>query len=107
MRGDPLERVLEARLFKKVRTLGGLCVKLGPIVKGAPDRLVLLPGGRVFLVELKRSPKEGLSPAQGLWHARAAQRGTYVHVLHGAAEIDEWIRQRADERYPYTPKKRC
>jgi hypothetical protein len=39
---------------KYVESLGGWAVKLSALhVSGLPDRLVLLPGGRVVFVELK------------------------------------------------------
>lgn len=66
-----------------------MCLKLAPTVRGVPDRLVLLPGGRVFLVELKTDTGR-LSPAQAEWHRRAAELGVVVTLLAGADEIDHW-----------------
>lgn len=54
----PFEKTLEAYLCKKVKSLGGKCLKLTGEV-GIPDRLVILPGGRYIFVELKR---EGEKP---------------------------------------------
>ena len=51
-----------------------------------PDRLVLLPGGRVYLVELKTDTGE-VRPAQKVWHDKAATRGTLVVILRGLAEV--------------------
>ena len=95
-----LEAQLEAYFRKRVRlSLGGVTEKLAPTRKGMPDRLVLLPGGRIYLVELKTDTGR-LSPAQIHWHAIAARVGTTVVTLSGQSEIDAWIRARGDERVP-------
>lgn len=92
--GMPRESQLEARFRKKVTTdLGGASYKLAPIDAGIPDRLVLLPGGRVELVELKAEGGK-LRRVQEVWHDRAAKLGTPVTVLAGKAEIDAWVADR-------------
>ena len=54
-----LERILEQRLVKTVKNRGGLCPKLlSPGMDGMPDRLVLLPGGRIGFVEVKAPGKK-------------------------------------------------
>lgn len=88
-----LERSLEQFFQKAVRErLFGRAVKLAPIDKGAPDRLVLLPGGQVYLVELKTNLGR-LSSAQEVWHERARELGTEVIVLKGRDEINGWVRK--------------
>ena len=48
------EKETEAKLVKAVRKLGGLAPKfLSPGLDGVPDRLVLLPGGKIAFIELK------------------------------------------------------
>ena len=50
-----LEKVVEAHLAKRVKELGGVCWKLpAQWYRNIPDRLVLLPGGGVHFIELKR-----------------------------------------------------
>lgn len=83
------EAALERRFAAAVLRRGGMVVKLAPTVRGLPDRLVLLPGGRIELVELK-APGGRLSLSQRIWHDKAAQRGVIVTVLTGAPEIDAW-----------------
>ena len=63
-----LEKDIEAKLRKAVEAEGGKCVKwVCPGWAGVPDRLVLLPGGRIVFVETKR-PKGGtLSELQKKW----------------------------------------
>lgn len=86
-----LENRLEEKFYDAVRkTLKGRAFKLAPIVKGTPDRMVLLPGGIIELVELKKD--DGVvSPMQKLWHHRAALLGTVVTVIYGEAGIQAWV----------------
>ena len=85
-----LERKLETHFYDSVRRIGGMCEKVAPTRKGMPDRMVLLPGGRIYLVELKTDVGV-LEPAQVEWHRKAALRGVKVQVLYGQPEIDSWI----------------
>lgn len=63
-----LEKEIESKLRKAVEQQGGRCLKwICPGWSGVPDRIVLLPGGRIVFVETKR-PKGGkLSPMQKKW----------------------------------------
>lgn len=83
------ESAVEAVFARRVRDLGGLSYKFAPVHAGNPDRIVLLPGGVVRFVELKREGGR-LDPAQRLWHRRAAKLGTVVDVVTGAEEAREW-----------------
>ena len=76
--------------YDGVRRLGGLCEKIAPTRWGMPDRLVLLPGGRVYLVELKAATGS-VRPAQAVWHRKAAERGTKVVVIQGQADLQAWL----------------
>ena len=58
------EQQIENRLRKRVKELGGKAVKfISPGLRGVPDRIVLLPGARIYFVELKRLG-ETLRPQQ-------------------------------------------
>lgn len=85
-----LESKLEQKLFAGVQLKGGIAVKLISSQRGLPDRLVLLPGGVSYLVELK-SLTGSLEPSQVLWHKRAAEIGHTVIVLKGPAELKAWL----------------
>ena len=87
MREAQLERLFRSRVRM---VLGGRIEKLAPTTKGMPDRLVLLPGGGLILVELK-TEKGKLSPAQREWHLRARRLGTKVVVLRGLEQIQTWV----------------
>ena len=52
------ERDVERRLVRMVLDLGGFAPKLScPGMDGMPDRLILLPGGRVAFAEIKAPGK--------------------------------------------------
>lgn len=95
-----LESSLEAFLQKRVRLLGGYSVKLAPMEAGVPDRLVIFPGGRMFLVELKTETGR-LSLVQRVWHNRMLE--TYnvrVHTIYGREGIVKWLRNVAGSLDP-------
>lgn len=101
----PREADLEAFFNAKVRAVGGIALKLMPTKNGAPDRLALLPGGQVSLVELK-TESGPIRPIQQLWHSRAADIGVVVPILKGRGEVLAWLRDRCDIAYgglPATP----
>ena len=52
------ESAVERKLVAEVKKRGGLAVKfVSPGLDGVPDRLVLLPGGKITFVELKATGK--------------------------------------------------
>ncbi len=92
-----LESKIEARFNASVRALGGYTIKLAPLQRGIPDRLVMLPGGRMYLVELKTITGR-LSPMQRHWHEEVRRRTDItVVVLYGMAETRAWLADRAEE----------
>lgn len=85
------EAYLERKFSTLVIAAGGKAVKLVAVEKGTPDRLVLWPGNRVELVELKTETGR-LHPIQKVWHQRALERqGVKVTVLYGAKDIEEYV----------------
>ena len=55
-----LEKVIERKLRDGVKKLGrgAKCLKFeSPGTSGVPDRMILLPGGRIVFVELKQVGK--------------------------------------------------
>ena len=71
-----LEKDIEQKLVKKVKAAGGLCLKwVCPGWAGVPDRIVLLPFGRVVFVELKRSKSETLRKRQEWWAKKLTDLG--------------------------------
>lgn len=53
------EKYIEQKLVQAVKAMGGIAPKFtSPGFDGMPDRLVLLPGGRMAFVELKAPGKK-------------------------------------------------
>jgi hypothetical protein len=74
-----LEKDIETKLRKMVERHGGLCLKwVCPGWSGVPDRLILLPRGRILFVELKR-PKGGKREELQKWWARRLTRLGFLH----------------------------
>ena len=85
---DVSEKAIEAYLVRKVRDLGGVCLKYSnPGVVGYPDRVVLLPAGFTVWVELK---SKGRKPnrVQQLRIAQLREMGHNVVVIDGKDQVD-------------------
>lgn len=53
------EKRIEQKLVATVKKMGGICPKfVSPGLDGMPDRLVILPGGRLAFVEVKAPGKK-------------------------------------------------
>ncbi|MBW5406905.1 VRR-NUC domain-containing protein [Morganella morganii] len=75
------EDVIERHLVSEVKKAGGIAYKfVSPGQRAVPDRLVLLPGGKVIFVECK-APGEKPRPDQLREHARLFALGHQVVVL--------------------------
>ncbi len=60
--------------------------------RSVPDRLVLLPGGRMLFVELK-APGKKATPLQEREHMRLRKLGFQVDVLDSKKAVDEWMQK--------------
>lgn len=59
-----LEKCIEKKLVQAVKNMGGMAAKfVSPGLDGVPDRIVLLPNGKMAFVELKAKGKK-LRPLQ-------------------------------------------
>ena len=73
-----LERDIEAHLREGVKHLGGWYLKfVTPGFTGVPDRIVIMPGGRIAFVELKR-PGQKERQRQAFVQARLRKMGCKV-----------------------------
>ena len=81
------EKDIEQKLVKAVRTAGGMCPKfVSPGFDGMPDRIVLMPGGRITFVEVKAPGKEPRA-LQVLRHEQLRELGFRVHVVDHPGQI--------------------
>lgn len=85
------EKTLEASLRDRVKKLGGIALKLeGNMYAGMPDRLVLMPNGKCYFVELK---SEGQKPRklQEIIHNKLRAMGYEVFVIDTKEKLDNII----------------
>ena len=88
-----LESKIEKRLKRQVEKIGGLALKFtSPGMAGVPDRLVLLPKGRIAFVELK-APGKILRPLQLKRKEQLEALGFKVYVIDSYKKIDEFIEE--------------
>lgn len=83
------EKAVEAKLTRAVKAEGGMCPKLvSPGTDGMPDRMVLLPKGRIGFVEVK-APGKKPRPLQQRRHEQLRDLGFTVSVLDDPEQISE------------------
>lgn len=87
------EKVIEQKLVKAAKAAGGIAPKLvSPGFDGMPDRMVLMPGGRIGFVEVK-APGEKPRPLQTSRHRLLRRLGFRVYVLDDAEQIETILRE--------------
>jgi hypothetical protein len=87
------EKQIERKLVNAVKAVGGIAPKfVSPGYDGMPDRLLLLPGGRMAFVEVK-SPGENPRPLQTARHRLLRKLGFKVYVLDAATDIDKIMKE--------------
>lgn len=81
-----LEKDIERKLRRAVEHHGGKCLKwVCPGWAGVPDRIVLLPGGRILFAELKRPKGSQVSALQTKWREWLTALGfTVLHIYDDA-----------------------
>lgn len=86
-----LEKAIEAYLRNQVKKRGGIAFKfVSPGYNGVPDRLVIMPGGRVYFVEVKNE-RGRLSPLQLRCHNMLDALGIRVYVLWSKEDVDAFM----------------
>lgn len=81
------EKATEAKLVKAVKSMGGLAPKfVSPGLDGVPDRLVLLPKGKIAFIELKAEGKE-LRPLQVRRKRQLEKLGFSVYCIDRPEQI--------------------
>ena len=82
------ERDVERYLRERVKQLGGRAYKfVSPGNNGVPERLVMLPGGKLFFVELKAPGKE-TTALQDAQIDRISKLGQDVFVVDSKEKVD-------------------
>jgi hypothetical protein len=81
------EKAIELKLVAEVKAMGGIAPKFtSPGFDGMPDRLVLLPMGRIGFVEVKRHGQKP-RPLQEARHGMLRRLGFQVFVLDDETQI--------------------
>ena len=89
------ESEIEVYLVKSVKSKNGLCMKwTSPGNAGVPDRIVIVPGGKVYFVELKaEGKKENLSPLQRNFMNKLKNLNCDVRVIASFQEVEDFIKE--------------
>lgn len=84
-----LEKEIEKKLIRPIRSMGGLCLKFEtPGFTGVPDRIVLLPGSHIVFVETKQPGKKE-RPRQLLVQGLLRSMGFVVYsTVDSAAKVE-------------------
>ena len=81
------EKIVEEHLVKAVQLMGGRALKfVSPGFDGVPDRLLLLPNGRMAFAELK-APGKQLRPLQKRRKRQLETLGFRVYVIDNTDQI--------------------
>ena len=87
------EKYIEQKLVRAVKERGGIAPKfVSPGLDGVPDRIVLLPMGRMAFVELK-APGKKMRPLQVKRKRQLEALGFLVYCIDGVEQIDEVLRK--------------
>ena len=85
--GDMREKQIEQKFVKAVKAMGGIALKfISHGYDGMPDRLVLMPNGRIGFVEVK-AQRQKPRPLQVSRHRLLRNLGFKVYVLDDAEQI--------------------
>nr|DAY26830.1 MAG TPA: Nuclease [Caudoviricetes sp.] len=88
-----LEKTIEQALVRATKKAGGIAPKLtSPANAGMPDRIIILPNGKICFVELK-APGQKPRPLQIRQMQRLANLGCMVRTLDNPQKIPELINE--------------
>lgn len=93
-----LESKIEKKLVSLVRRSGGECLKfVSPGNAGVPDRIVMMPHGKIHFVELK-APGEKPRPLQVAVHEEFEALGFKVEVIDTPEGVETFARRLDEEQ---------
>ena len=89
------EKKIEQKLKKIIDDAGGMCVKFpASFLNGFPDRICLLPQGKIFFVELKSKGKTP-EPLQLAIHRKLQRIGFKVLVIDSEEQLYNLLNETA------------
>lgn len=87
------EKSIEQYLFDKAKAYGGYALKwVCPSWNGVPDRIVILPGGKIGFIETK-SPGKTPKPQQERWQERLQRLGFLAYKADSKEDIDKFLKE--------------
>lgn len=90
------ERDIEKWLRRQIESMGGQAFKFtSPGNDGVPDRLAVLPSGRIYFIELK-TDRGRLTPIQVWQQDRLDALGCQVRTIRGMDEARSFIEEARD-----------
>ena len=88
-----MEKDIERRFTKAVKSVGGIALKfVSPGFNGMPDRLVLMPVGKIGFVEVKDKGKKPRA-LQKATHRKLSMLGFKVYILDRPEQIEKIIKE--------------
>ena len=85
------EKEVEQHLCKRVKALGGYAYKFRSVTQvGVADRIVCLPGGQTWFVEVKR-PNGRLSALQEIFAEEMEKTQQSYVCLWSKDEVGQWL----------------
>lgn len=92
-----LEKQIEEKLRIGVKKMGGLAYKFtSPGNIGVPDRIVILPTGKIWFVELK-TENGRLTPNQSRQIDRLKNLGCNVCTLYGIDAVEKFLQEEINQ----------
>ena len=86
-----LEKEIERYLKREIEKLGGLLLKfVSPGNDGVPDRIAIMPDGRVWFIEFKTEGGD-LRPLQAYWAVTLLDRNQRVTAIRGMDEARAFV----------------
>lgn len=85
------EKAIETKLVRAIVKLGGWIVKMTcQGTNGMPDRIIFMPGGKIWLVECKR-PKGTPDEVQKYVHRKLQSYGIPVYVVYDEITLNKFL----------------
>lgn len=86
-----MEKEIERYLKREIEKLGGLLLKfVSPGNDGVPDRIAIMPDGRVWFIEFKMDGGD-LRPLQAYWAVTLLDRNQHVTAIRGMYEARAFV----------------
>ncbi len=87
------EKQIEKKLRVEIGKLGGIAIKLqSQYYTGLPDRMILMPGGRIRFAEIKTTGKKP-TPRQKIVHQELRGLGFQVDAIDDEAGLQKFLEE--------------